>query len=134
MGKKRSRLPADLTAGARGVNRWRERRKRPGRMPEDLWSECVALARVHGVNAVARALRLDYYSLKRRVEASSRRSRVSPPVPVFVEARVPPAPLSAECVFELENPGGGKMTVRVCGPIDVVTLAEALWRASSCSR
>lgn len=74
MAKKHRTLLPDLAAGLRRVTRWRESRARPGPMPEGLWSEVVALARIHGVNPVARALRLDYYSLKRRLDGSPKRS------------------------------------------------------------
>ena len=37
------------------------------RMPERLWAEAARLARVYGGSRVARALRLDYGALKRRV-------------------------------------------------------------------
>ena len=39
-------------------------------MPEELWADAVSLARSHGIAPIARALRLDYGSLKKRVERS----------------------------------------------------------------
>ena len=41
-------------------------------MPAELWGEAVSLAQSEGVAAVARALRVDYKSLARRVDAAER--------------------------------------------------------------
>jgi hypothetical protein len=104
-------------------------------MPEGLWSEVVALARVHGVNPVARALRLDYYSVKRRLEGSPKRSKKPRrTTPAFVELELPPPSDHAPCVIELQEARGRTMTIRAPGPIDVVGLAEAFWRRRRCSR
>ena len=48
---------------------WRRTRKKRSRIPEQLWKESVEVARIYGVNQAARALRLDYYGLKRRLDA-----------------------------------------------------------------
>lgn len=134
MAKKRRSLPADLAAGVRRVQRWRDSRTRLGRMPEELWSECVALASSHGVNPVARALRLDYYSLKRRLEGSATRPKRPRPTPLFVEVDVPPPSGGAPWVIELQESRGRQMSLRVPGPVDVVALVEAFWRRRRCSR
>ena len=109
---------------------WRKTRKRPGRMPEDLWNLVVRLARRHGINPVAHPVGLDYYSLKRRLDASEATGRAARRASSrFVEVEVArPPPVSPQCVLELEGPRGRKMTLRVCGPVDVVALAEAFWR------
>jgi len=38
------------------------------RMPEALWKAAARLARAHGLSPVAKALGLDYYSLKKRTD------------------------------------------------------------------
>jgi len=43
---------------------WRRTRKRCSPIPEILWGSAVELAREHGLHRTARALRLNYYSLK----------------------------------------------------------------------
>jgi hypothetical protein len=48
--------------------RWRRRRKKRSRIPEQLWRAAVAVAASYGVNPTARALGLDYYELKKRLE------------------------------------------------------------------
>lgn len=88
-------------------------------MPEELWQEAVRLARVHGVSPVATPLRLNFYGMKKRLEAMP---EVRKPIPrksgqaKFIELRpaggmVPPA----GCVVEVEGAGGARMTIRLGG-------------------
>jgi hypothetical protein len=62
----------DLSAGLEGVQRrferWRQTRRGHSRIPDELWAAAVKAAGVHGLHRTVRALRLDYYSLKERVE------------------------------------------------------------------
>jgi hypothetical protein len=99
-------------------------------MPEPLWKEAAGLARTHGVNPVARILRLDYYSLKRRTVGSVKK----PPVkreraPAFVELDLSEGFGTGECVVVLEHPGGAKMTLRFprLEGIDLGALAKSFW-------
>ena len=50
---------------------WRRTRKPKSRIPEPLWSLAVKLVATHGLHRVAATLKLDYYSLKKRVEAAA---------------------------------------------------------------
>lgn len=141
MGSKRPAawLPKDIADAKLRVDHWRKTREKAGRMPEDLWDVAVRVARKRGINAVAKALNLDYYSLKRHVKASggarsrkpARARRSAPkkkPAPAFVAVDVTPPETMPECVLELVGPRGVKMTVRLRGAVDVVALAEAFWR------
>jgi hypothetical protein len=139
-----SRIRADL-------ERWRRRRVRGDRIPERLWAAAVDLAREHGVSQTSIALRLDYYSLKDRLEASKRsptvtRSRLATerrrPRTGFVEipleignppaAAAPGSTPSADCVLLLENARGTRLRVELRGPAatgaQVDSLARSLWR------
>jgi len=49
------------------VDRWRSRRSKLSPMPAALWETAVALARDHGVYAVARGAGVAYSSLRRRL-------------------------------------------------------------------
>jgi hypothetical protein len=53
--------------------KWRQDRAPRARIPERLWTAAVARARASGLNRTARALHLDYYSLKKRLEAGADR-------------------------------------------------------------
>lgn len=63
----------------RGVQRrfeqWRRERKGRARIPEALWRAAVTMAEIYGVNRTATALRLDYYTLKKRLEAKANAGR-----------------------------------------------------------
>lgn len=65
---KRRDLPAGLEGVQRRFERWRRTRRGHARIPDALWAAAVKAADRHGLHRTVRALRLDYYSLKERVE------------------------------------------------------------------
>jgi hypothetical protein len=65
---KRCDLPAGLEGVQRRFERWRRTRRGHARIPDELWAAAVKAAGRHGLHRTVRALRLDYYSLKERVE------------------------------------------------------------------
>jgi hypothetical protein len=102
------------------------------RMPDELWRGAVSLAGVVGVYATARGLRVDFGSLKRRVEGVSGERFVGVP-----EGFVELPPIDALDVsssrgpeVELSGSDGAKLVIRLAPrqPVDVVALAEAFWR------
>ena len=62
--------PARLEGTRRRFERWRATREGHTRIPEALWVSAVRAASQYGVCQTSRVLRLDYYSLKKRVEAA----------------------------------------------------------------
>lgn len=120
------REPADVARLGERIDSWRKTRAKPGPIPEDLWRGAAKLAGKHGINPIACALGLEYYALKKRVDEAGPRVR-GPVAPAFVEVAPAPAFVSG-CVLELEEPGGGKMTLRASTPLDAVAIAEAFWR------
>ena len=60
-------LDRDVVAAQRAFERWRGSSTRGERIPKELWSRAVVLAKRVGVSRTAIALRLDYYSLQGRV-------------------------------------------------------------------
>jgi hypothetical protein len=111
---------------------WR-RTCRRGRIPEDLWNAAAELAGALGVNPVAQELGLDYCSLKRRTEeaSSARKAKQSGPTSArFVEVELPARRPRAECVVEVEDRSGTRLTVRLAGagPDEVTAIAKALWK------
>ncbi len=95
-----------------------------GELPKDL----AQLVSQHGLSRTATALGLDYYSLKKRVEAAGQEP--PSPGPAFVEL---PAPLvvSKQALFELDNGAGATMRVQLLGydAADVEVLARRFWGA-----
>jgi hypothetical protein len=70
------------------IERWRRTRERRTAMPAELWVGATALARTHGAYRIARALRVDYQSLARRLaEAGGVASPSGAPSGGFVELR-----------------------------------------------
>jgi hypothetical protein len=136
--------PAGLESTRRRFERWRLARRSRSRIPEALWASAVQAATRYGLNPAARALGLDYYSLKRRVEAGasrggSDRRKVAKPAAgrigrgEFIElAPVAPA-CSPECILELEHPRGAKMRVHVTGmqAPDWAALIRSFWSAET---
>jgi hypothetical protein len=80
----------------------------------------------HGLSRTATALGLDYYSLKKRVEAAGQ----EPPArsPAFVELPAPVA-VGKQALFELDNGAGATMRVQLLGyeAADVEALARRFW-------
>ena len=103
MSRTKSPLPPALARAAQRLDEWRSTRTTRVISP-DLWRRAAKLASRHGVSPVARALRLDFYEIKRRLAAT----RTPRP---FVEI-VPAAPHAArECRVEFEDAQGVKMRV-----------------------
>lgn len=128
-GRNSRQTRSPLMRAAERFAEWRLTRERGTRIPDALWKLAVRLASVHGVCRTSSMLHLDYYSLKRRLDADG-----SPPTPPrepvgFVE--LPPSTLatSRECVMELENTRGAKMRVHLRGADvpDLAALSRSFW-------
>jgi len=106
--------PSELIELSRRIEQWRRGPSRRRRMPEPLWASAVQLARRQGVHRVARRLRLDYYSLKKRMRGGAE-TACPEGNPIFIEL---PAFVSAgmpECNIEVEPPRGGRMRIHIKG-------------------
>jgi hypothetical protein len=115
-------LPEPLAAAARRLAAWREDR-RGRRIPEELWSLAAGLGARFGVSRTSRALGLQYYDLKRRVEASAAGGDSVERPPAFVEIVTTPPAVTSEVRVEFESPSGGKMRICASGP-EGLDLAE----------
>jgi hypothetical protein len=90
----------------------------------------VKAAGRYGLNPTARALRLDYYTLKKRVEAAgSQDGPDGESVASFLELTPPASGSAAECILELERPDGAKMRVHLKGSEapDLAALSRSFW-------
>ena len=106
----------------------------------------VQAARTYGLNKTARAARLDYYSLKKRVEAADgptgrpgeRRGSAASAAAAFVELAPwasaaergrPGSGGVAECLLEFERVGGAKLRMHLKGVAvsDLVALSRSFW-------
>src|SRR5208283_2850116 len=119
-------LPAPLEFVRKRFERWRRTRKPPARIPDSLWGAAVEMAGTYGLHRTARALPVEYYSLKKRLEQESvaARERHEPsPGTTFVE--LPAVPTGTyDCTLELEDTVGSKMRVhlKAATPLDLTAL------------
>ncbi|MBV9081847.1 MAG: hypothetical protein JOZ62_04165 [Acidobacteriaceae bacterium] len=80
-------------------------------MPDGLWAAADELAKRYGVNPTARALRLEYKGLRKRVENQDRpkAKRKKPEAPNFLEFIAPGAKAVTNCTVEVESAQGSKL-------------------------
>ncbi len=127
-GRKGDEIPPVLARVQARFRDWRRKRTIGARIPESLWTLAVKLAIAHGACRIASALDLDYYSLKKRLEAAAARPQTAKPA--FVEL---PAPLAVgkQCTFELCDGAGTKLRIQLVGydAAEVAALSCSLWNA-----
>ncbi len=130
-----SKLPARLERTRQRFERWRETRKVRSRIPESLWTSAVKMARAYGINRTARVLRVNYYSLKERVESETSSAEVSKgnTPSTFVELTAPAIASTCECLLELEDVRGAKMRIELKGVEvpDLAALSRSFWSVES---
>jgi hypothetical protein len=95
---------------------WRQTRSHPAeRIPQRLWDQAAALARVLPYSRVAQHVRVSPSDLKKHMATQhDSRSATSPTPPPFIE--VPPAPTWCPATqameIELERPDGARLRLR----------------------
>jgi len=128
----KSNLPAKLARGRERFEKWRSKHKTYHRLPEYLWSAAAKLAGEYGLNRTARALRLDYSGLKKRIDTavSSGVSQASGGSQ-FLQLLPSELTAAAECIIECEDATGAKIRIHLKGlPLpDLASLSSVL-----CSR
>jgi hypothetical protein len=110
---------------------WRSNRRRKARIPAELWSAAVEVARKEGLNRTARELHVAWDDLKRRMETTGEVRR-QPGPPAFVELVAPQTQSVPECTLEVEA-RLGKLRIQLKGASvsDLATLSRALFEAAS---
>ena len=139
----KTEFPNNMLKVYRRLQRWRS--THPGRVPipERLWAAAAELAREHGINPTAKALRLEYGKLKERAEraglavkrrggkipaAVPRRARSSTAPPTFMELITPRPGSVPGAVVELEGPRSPmRIELKGVAPAELVALSRALW-------
>ena len=119
-------LSGDLLRGRDRFRLWREGRQVGDRIPQTLWNFAVGLARAHGISRTSNVLGLDYYHLKKRVEKSV--DEAASLDAAFIEL---PAPVTKQCLFELDNGAGVIRRLQLMGydSADVEILARMFWNS-----
>ena len=113
---------------------WRLQRRHREAIPETLWQRIVPLARAHGVSPVARALGVNYTTLKERtmVGANGAKRPVEKQSRGFLEVPMVglgPGSASSPWTIELEDRQGTKLTLRLAQAesTTALALAQGLW-------
>jgi hypothetical protein len=111
---------------------WRETRRGKARIPDELWSAAIAVARRDGINQTAAALRLDGGKLKRLMLAAKPLPRKTMSPATFVELTNPHIGCLSECTIELEGQNR-KLRIHWKGATaaDVSGLSRVLWDVAS---
>jgi hypothetical protein len=119
----------DLARARDRIEAWRSRRERGRRIPAHLWALGVQLAKRYGVSRTATTLGLEYYGLKRHLEAGVEPAACEPTA--FVEL---PAPLATgkHCRAELRSESGAELRLDLSGyeATDLAALVGSLWSAA----
>lgn len=116
----------DVEQVRRQWREWRSTHAVRSRLPEELWSAAVELARRDGIDATARALEVDKPSLRkwagrlnpalrqptRRKSLSKQRANA---VPAFVELLASGSGTGTSCLVEVESPRGAKLRLELKG-------------------
>lgn len=119
--------PRRLETVRRRVDRWRGTRAHArSPMPAALWAAAVALVRQHGVYRTARGLRINYGTLKQRVEAGDHTSARVPSG--FVELAGPQPTARDACVIEIDGP---RAAVRI--RLNGLALPDLAWLSRALS-
>lgn len=128
MNQNRAKLPEATIQLQQQLEQWRTTQPERTKLPESFWHSAAELARRHGLNPTARALRLDYTALKRRVSGSLSRPG-KPAQAAFLELSGSGTAKLEECVIEFESLSGTKMRIqwKASTPPDWSTLLRA-WR------
>jgi hypothetical protein len=108
---------------------WRSNRKGKGRIPAELWSAAVEVARREGVNRTAKELHVVWDDLKRRL-AGAKEIRQTPAA-AFVELVTPPEASFSECTIELEGSGRTlRIRLKSASSSQVAALSRELWETA----
>jgi hypothetical protein len=88
---------------ARGrFEEWRNHRSGKARIPAELWSAAVEVARKEGINRTARELRVAWDDLKRRMATTGEVPKAAGS-PAFLELVAPQTEVVPDCTVELEG-------------------------------
>ena len=128
--RQQAALPLALSKVRRQFDQWRSRHRKHTRLPQELWRQAAALAREHGLNKTARALGLDYYSLKKHLDQMAAEQLIPAKAePDFIELVPGMMPSgTVECTIEWVDGGGStvRMHIKGAGLSELVSLAGVL--------
>ena len=118
------------------INTWRESRTTRGRMPRELWSAAVSLAKEHGIWKTAQILRLSYDSLKKQLiksdgasasRATGAKTAHGSGFMQMEASQLLGGETPSETVVEISTKDGAKLTMRLAAgnALDISALVTA---------
>jgi len=113
------------------LEQWRCTQPPRSKLPDSIWQSAADMAKQYGIYAAAKALRLDYVGLKKRVlgSATPRRKPAhgKSAQPAFLELIAQPGEKAEDYLVEFESSRGAKMRVqwKASAPPDWSTLLRA---------
>jgi hypothetical protein len=113
MAQQTSNLQDELEQLRRRFDEFRNTQPLRSRLPEPLWAAAAELATRNGVHPTARALRLDYGGLRRRVEQRAQQKSTPVDATAFVELVGPVAGAITNCNVEVESVQGSKLRLEL---------------------
>lgn len=127
---KREELVGKIEPLRQQVEAWRKTRRPNEHMPESFWEPATQLAKEYGLAPVQGILRIDYRGLQRRVSGVRLPAPPKKPIARFVELPALSAPRRCEHTLELEDAGGRRMSVKLCGGnlAELAVLIQAFWK------
>lgn len=123
-------VPEPLVQLQQQLEQWRGSQPPRSKLPESIWRSAVDVAQQYGIYAAAKALRLDYGALKKRVLGSAApRRQTAPASAAFLELIASPRAKLEDCIVEFESSRGDKLRVqwKASAPPEWATLLGA-WR------
>jgi hypothetical protein len=131
---RRDCIPADFALVCKRFEHSRRIRKARSRIPEPLWDAAVEMAGRYGIHLTAKALRVDYYSLKKRLERGAPARLPSPAKAATAFIELPPLTAVhsdgcvSQCTLEWEDAGGGTLRLHLPGiaAADLATVCRSL--------
>jgi hypothetical protein len=115
---------------------WRNGLKQSRKIPEDLRQAAVDLSKEYPINHICKALCLSYTDLKKRVKKQSKENFPAVktrPHMNFIELGIESRPAAPECIVEIEDGSGAKMTIHLRGQtdLDLYELGRTFWSKRS---
>jgi hypothetical protein len=122
-----NQLPLQLRRAAERFQQWRSMRRRGTAIPESLWTLATRLAASYGVCKTASTLKLDYYSLKKRLSESTSAGDAT----TFLELPSSSLATASECIIDCQNSLGARMRIHLKGVAlsELAALGRSLWSA-----
>ena len=109
---------------------WRaSRTSKRQHIPDELWKAAKDLTQTHSINQVAKALRLNYTDLKKRISPKVDPPSVNNFQQSFIQFDIEPPLTRKECIIEMEDGSGAKMKMAFRGQmnLDLIELSKTFW-------